>query len=105
MTHICVSKLTIIGANNGLSRDGHQAIIRTNTGILLIHILGTNFSEILSEIHIFSFKKCIWKCLQNGGNFVSAYQPVIEYVKLNYRKVSNISRTKSQNLNASRLIL
>ena len=34
-----------------------QAIIKTNAGILLIRALGTNFSEILSEIHIFSFHK------------------------------------------------
>ena len=57
VTHICVSKLTIIGSDAGLSPDRRQAIIWTNTGILLIRTLGTNFSEILSEIHAFSFKK------------------------------------------------
>ena len=57
VTHICVSKLTIIGSDNGLSPGLGQAIIWTNDGILLIWTLGTNFSEILSEIHIFSFKK------------------------------------------------
>ena len=57
MTHICVSKLTIIGSDNGLSPWWRQAIIWTNDGILLIRTLGTNFSEILSEIHSFSFKK------------------------------------------------
>ena len=36
MTHICVSKLTIIGSDNGLSPGRRQAIIWTNTGILLI---------------------------------------------------------------------
>ena len=34
-----------------------QAIIWINAGILLIRTLGTNFSEILSEIRAFSFKK------------------------------------------------
>ena len=53
MTNVCVSKLTIIGSNNGLS----PAIIRTNAGILLIRTWGINFSEILSQIHTFSFKK------------------------------------------------
>ena len=53
MTHICVSKLTIIGSDNGR----RQAIIWTNAGILLIRILGTNFGEILSKIPTFSFKK------------------------------------------------
>ena len=56
VTHICVGKLTIIGSDNGLSPGRRQAIIWTNDGILLIWPLGTN-SEILSEIHSFSFKK------------------------------------------------
>ena len=55
--HICVSKLTIIGSDNGLSPDLRQAIIWTNAGILSIGPLGTKLSEILIAIHIFSFKK------------------------------------------------
>ena len=57
VTHICVSKLTIIGSDNGLSPDRRQAIIWTNAGLLLIGPLGTDFSEILIEILTFSFKK------------------------------------------------
>ena len=57
MTHICVSNKTIIGSDNGLSPGRREAIIWTNAGILLIRTLGTNFSEILSEIHKFSLKK------------------------------------------------
>ena len=57
MTHICVSDLTSIGSDNGLSPGRRQAIIRTNAGILLIRPLGTNFSEFSVEILIFSFKK------------------------------------------------
>ena len=57
MTHICVSKLTIISSANGLSPDRRQAIISINDGILLIEPIGTNFSEILIEIHTFSLKK------------------------------------------------
>ena len=45
--HICVSDLTIIGSDNGLSPGRRHAIIRTNAGILLTRPLGTNFSEIL----------------------------------------------------------
>ena len=56
-THICVSNLTFIGSDNGLSPDRRQAIIWTNAGLLLIGPLGTNFSEILIEILTFSFKK------------------------------------------------
>ena len=57
MTHICVSKLTNIGSDNVLSPDRRQAIIWTNAGILLIGLLGTNFNEMLIEIHAFSFTK------------------------------------------------
>ena len=57
MTHICVSKQTIIGSDNDLSPDRRQAIIWTNAGLLLIWPLRTNFSEILIEILTFSFKK------------------------------------------------
>ena len=57
MTHICVNKLTIIASDNGLSPGRPQAIIWTNAGILLIRNLGTNFSEILSEIRISLSKK------------------------------------------------
>ena len=49
VTHICVSKLTISGSDNGLSPGRHQAIIWTNAGILLIRSLRTNFNEMLIE--------------------------------------------------------
>ena len=51
--HICVSKLTFIGSDNGLA----PAIIWTNAGLLLIGPLGTNFGEIFIEVLTFSFKK------------------------------------------------
>ena len=57
VTHICVSNLTIIGSDNGLSPGRRQAIIWTNVGILLIGPWGTNFSEILIGIQTFSLKK------------------------------------------------
>ena len=57
VTHICIRKLYNHGSDNGLSPGWHQAIIWTNAGILLIGPLGTNFSEILIEIYIFSFTK------------------------------------------------
>ena len=55
--HICVFNLTTIGSDNVLSPGRHQAIIRTNAGILLIGPLGTNFCEISIGIQAFSFKK------------------------------------------------
>ena len=57
VVHICVSKVTIIVSDNGLSPSRHQAIIWNNAGILLIGTLWTNFSGILIAIHTFSFKK------------------------------------------------
>ena len=61
VTHICVSKLTNIGSDNGLSPGRRQTIIWTNDGILLIGPLGTNFSEILIGIQTISFKKMHFK--------------------------------------------
>ena len=57
VTHIGVCDLTSIVSDNGLSPSRRQAIIWTNAGILLIGPLGTNFSENLFRIQIFSFKK------------------------------------------------
>ena len=71
--HICVSKLTIIDSDNGLSPGRRQAIIWTDAGILLIGSLGTNFSEILINIYTFSIRKMHLKMLLgNGGHFHSA---------------------------------
>ena len=61
--HKCISKVTIIGSDNGLSPGRRQAINWTNVGILSIGCLGTNFSEILLKIPIFSFKKMQLKML------------------------------------------
>ena len=55
--HICVCKLTIIGSDNGLAPGRRQAITWANVGIFWIGPLGTNFSDMLIEIHIFLFKK------------------------------------------------
>ena len=61
VTHIYVSKLNIIGSDNGLLLGQRQAIIWTNAIILLIQSLGTNLSDILIEILIFSFMLMPWK--------------------------------------------
>ena len=62
-THICFSKLTIIGSDNGFSPGRRQAIIWTNAGILLIWPSRTNLSEISIDIQTFSFKKIHFKML------------------------------------------
>ena len=84
VTHICVSNLTIIGSDNGLSPGRRQAIIWTNVGILLIGPPGTNFSEMLIEIHTFSFKKIHlkmssgkWRPFCLGPNVLSNYIPSV----------------------------
>ena len=43
MTHLCVSKLTIIGSANDKSPDQRQASIWTYTGILLILTLRNKY--------------------------------------------------------------
>ena len=60
-THICVSILSIIGSDNGLSPGRRQTIIGTNAGILSIGPIGTIFNEISIEIHTFSWKKIHFK--------------------------------------------
>ena len=71
VTHICVGKLTIIDSDNGLSPGRRQAIIWTNTGILLNRTLGTNLSEILGKIHSCSFKKMHLKMSSAKGRLFS----------------------------------
>ena len=50
VTHICISKLTIIGSDNGLLPHQFQVIIWINAGLLSIGPLGTNFSETLVKM-------------------------------------------------------
>ena len=99
MTHICVSKLTIIGSDNCLAPGRRQAIIWTNTGIFFIRPLGTNFSEMLIEIDIVSFKKMHLK------TSIGKWQPFCLGLKmlilLDYhqgpRLLTQISRTSRDN--------
>ena len=66
-----------MGAYIGLSPGRHQAIILTNTGILLIGSLEINFSEILIKIHIFSFKKMHLKNMMIIWYSLSDYYPYV----------------------------
>ena len=59
--HICISKFTTIGSDDGLLSVYCQAIIWTNAGILLIESLGTQFSEIVIKIHIYAVQKMLLK--------------------------------------------
>ena len=73
--HVCVSKLTIIGSDNGLSPGSW-----TNAGILSIESLGTNFSEILIEIYTFSFEKMHLKMSSARWRPITICRP--QYVNL-----------------------
>ena len=57
VTHMRVSRLTIIGSDNVLTPGWRQAIICANAGILLIVPLRINFSKILIGILTFSLTK------------------------------------------------
>ena len=57
VTHICVSKVTIICWDKGLSPGLRQVNIWNNAGILLIGPLRTKFNDILIKIYSFSLKK------------------------------------------------
>ena len=61
--HICISRLdyALIGSDNGLTLIQCQANIWTNAGLFLIGTLGTNFSDSLIKIPIFSFRKIHFK--------------------------------------------
>ena len=78
--HICASKPTIIDSDKNFLPDRHQAIIWTNVGILLTGPLRTNFSEILIEIYMFSFKKRhlkmsgIWRLFCLGLNMLQGQE-------------------------------
>ena len=68
VTHICISKLTIIGLDNGLSPDRSQAIIWTTGRILSIGPLGTKLSEILTIHNSYIFiqenaSEYVWKMM------------------------------------------
>ena len=104
VTHICVSKLTSIGSDNGLSPGRRQAIIWTNAGILLIGPLGTNFNEILIEIHPFSFTKmhlkissAKWRPFCLGHNVLNCFylwHKVFTNVRTYYtRNIFSLSKT------------
>ena len=91
VTHLCASKLTTIGSDNGLSPGRRQAIIWTNDGILLIRTLGTIFSEILSEIHSFWFKKMHLK--MSSAKWRLFLLGLIELTHWGWDKMAAISQT------------
>ena len=86
--HICITNPTIIGWDTGLLSSRRQAIIWTNVGILLIWPLGRNFTEMLIEIHIFSFKKMHLKMLSAKQH---VFCPSLNVLTLNLQGPSYLS--------------
>ena len=80
VTHICVSKLIIIGSDNGLSPRRRQAIIWTNAGILLIRTLGKNPWNLYQNSYIFIPEMYVqissgkWRPLRLGLNVLKSSQ-------------------------------
>ena len=75
VTHICISKLTIIVSDNGLSPNQRQAIIWANDGCNIVHwALGNELQWNLNRnLHIFIQENLFEKYrLENFGHFVSA---------------------------------
>ena len=98
MTHVCISRLTIIRSDNCLSPSPLQALIWTSAGIWFIGPPGTNFSEITIKIHTFSFKKIHLKTLSGKWGpsclclnvMMYAYVILVQYgVLLSTMKQSN----------------
>ena len=72
VTHMWVSKLTIIGSDNGLAPGQRQAIFWANAGILLIRTLATSAKSWAKFIH-FRSSKHIWSVIwEMAAIFVSA---------------------------------
>ena len=94
--YIYIGKLTIIGSDNVLSPAWRQAIIWTQAGILLIGLIGTNFIEILIEIHTFSFKKMHlnmssgkWRPFCLGRNVLNLYSSSVKISAPSYQQRSD----------------
>ena len=95
MTHICVSKLTIIGSDNGLSPGRHQAIIWTNAGIMLIGTLEQTSGKSCSKFFHLISRKCIWKCRLEMAAILSRPQ-CVKYDKSNTGFEHKLRRTLTE---------
>ena len=83
--HICISKITIIGSDNGLAPS-----IWTNAGIFLIGPLGRNVSEILIANYAFSLKKVRWKMLSGKwGPFCFGLNVLIEALGVRFKLLAS----------------
>ena len=89
--HICIGNLSNIGSDKGLSPDWRQAIIWTNTGILLIGPWGTKFIEIIIEILTFSFMKMDFNVSSAKWRPFCLGLNVLKHIYLKYSSINLIS--------------
>ena len=79
--HIYISKLTIIGLDNGLPPGRWEAIIWTNAGILLIGPWEQTWVKYWLILTYFHSWKCIWKCrLQKRESSCFSLQCLQNYI-------------------------
>ena len=93
MKHICVSKLRIIGSDNGLSPGRRQAIIWTNAGIIINWALKNKLRwninrNLYFKIYII-FQNVVWKlrpfCLGlNVSTFWRVWEVTSQFVDFRY---------------------
>ena len=94
VTHICVSKLNIIGSDHGLSPGRGQAIIWTNNGTLLIYLLPYIY------IYIYIYGSLLGKLMYGQDQIHKIYQKMnlkIEFAKWITWLTFNIKIQKVQN--------
>ena len=78
MTHVRVSRLTIIGSDYSLSPRRRQAIIWTMLEYCQLDPWEQTSVKFQSKFQHFHSRKCVWMCrLRNGGHFVSASMSVL----------------------------
>ena len=88
-----VSKLSIIGSDDGLSPGRRLTIIWTNDDMWLIGPLESNFNDIFVEIYKFSFQNVVWKMATilsrpQRVNRIGPRRSVFQYHVLMFCKVS-----------------
>ena len=113
MTHKCVSKLIIIVSDNGLSHGDKPLSELTMNGLLnqcwniVNPNLRSNFSEIVSEIHIFSFRKMHLKMSAakwpfcpglNVSTICHVFTAYIQMLGLIVRYISHLTYFQSEKL-------
>ena len=71
VTHMCVSNLSSIGSDNGLSPGRRQAIIWTNAKLLSVGTLRTYFKELQSKYSNLNWGKCTWNVVYEMASILS----------------------------------